>query len=152
MQSRWFYFRFNKDIARNNCWHYSYLQDVPEIREAFRQAGINSSVAKYEKNWRGQEPKQLRHAQKAEESSGTDEESNEEDKILDQGSVGNKEQKILEKRQNKIELVKKKSQQATDADVELRTNIDNAEMKQYSIDKADFLPYNLKDTEFLNQK
>ena len=81
----WFFLKLNKDAARNNAWHYSYLQDVPEIREAFRLAGVRTQVAKGHRNWKGQLPKQLRHAQKAEMSSGSDSSSNEEDNLYDQG-------------------------------------------------------------------
>ena len=82
-ESGWFFFKLNKDIARNNCWHYSYLQDVPEIRESLRLSGLNTESAKKIRNWKGQIPKQLRHAQKAELSSGADSSENEEDIILD---------------------------------------------------------------------
>ena len=31
---------FNKDIEDNNCLHYSYLVDAPEIRQILKENGL----------------------------------------------------------------------------------------------------------------
>ncbi len=78
----WFFLKLNKDVARNNCWHHAYLKDIPEIRAALRKTGIDTEKAKAIRNWKGQTPKQLRHANKAEVSSGEDT-SEVEDQVMD---------------------------------------------------------------------
>lgn len=58
---------FNKDEADNNCLHYSYMIDMPEVREILRENNIIDKRAK-RLNRRGQLPTQLRHFIKAEDS------------------------------------------------------------------------------------
>lgn len=58
---------FNKDSSDNNCLHYSYMVDMPEVRQILRDTGFYS-MRSNRLNRRGQLPTQLRHAMKAEDS------------------------------------------------------------------------------------
>jgi len=58
---------YNKDSSDNNCLHYSYMIDLPEVRQILRDNGYFSSRSQ-RLNIRGQLPTQLRHSIKAEDS------------------------------------------------------------------------------------
>ena len=57
---------FNKDLTDNNCLHYSYMKDLPEVRQILRDNGLYYDTMKL--NRRGQMPTKLRHFTKAEDS------------------------------------------------------------------------------------
>lgn len=58
---------FNKDESDNNCLHYAYMMDMPEVRQLLRDAHILDSRAT-RLNRRGQLPTKLRHFIKCEDS------------------------------------------------------------------------------------
>lgn len=58
---------FNKDLADNNCLHYTYMIDLPEIRQILRDNGFFNERSQ-RLNRRGQLPTKLRHYHKAEDS------------------------------------------------------------------------------------
>lgn len=65
---------FNKDEADNNCLHYCYMIDLPEVRQILRDNGLaNERSARL--NRRGQLPTQLRHYKKAEDSDDVSDEN-----------------------------------------------------------------------------
>ena len=145
------FYRYNRDVAKNNCWHYSYMQDSPEIREAFRQADIRQDGAA-KQNWRGQKPKDLRHAQKAEVSSGESEEEDlEEDRIFEKDEAQQL-GLVLESKSKKIK--KKKEELANTDNVMLfeRNNIDVKQIESYNIEIDEFMMYDLKSTNLINRK
>ena len=65
---------FNRDQQDNNCLHYCYMIDLPEVRQMFRDNGLYN-VRANQLNKRGQLPTMLRHYMKCEDSN---EESDEE--------------------------------------------------------------------------
>ena len=58
---------FNKDSADNNCLHYCYMIDLPEIRQILRDNGLFTNRSQ-RLNRRGQLPTKMRHFIKAENS------------------------------------------------------------------------------------
>lgn len=58
---------FNKDDADNNSLHYSYMIDLPEVRQILRDNDLYNTRSQ-RLNRRGQLPTQLRHSIKAEDS------------------------------------------------------------------------------------
>ena len=58
---------FNKDENDNNCLHYSYMIDLPEVRQLLRDSGLYDHRSQ-RLNRRGQLPTKLRHYNKAEDS------------------------------------------------------------------------------------
>lgn len=60
-------FFFNKDETDNNCLHYAYMVDLPDVRTMIRKSGYSQNRAR-KLNRRGQLPQQLRHAAKQEDS------------------------------------------------------------------------------------
>ena len=76
---------FNKDDSDNNSLHYSYMIDLPEVRQILRDNDL-FSIRSQRLNRRGQLPTQLRHCIKAEDS-GEDTEDDaqydEQEKILE---------------------------------------------------------------------
>lgn len=58
---------FNKDQSDNNCLHYCYMVDMPEVRQILRDTGFYN-LRSNRLNRRGQLPTQLRHSIKAEDS------------------------------------------------------------------------------------
>ena len=69
---------FNKDKQNNNCLHYCYMIDLPEVRQLLRDNGLYDERANM-LNLRGQLPTMLRHYMKCEDSN--DEEESEEDDL-----------------------------------------------------------------------
>ena len=67
---------FNKDSTDNNCLHYSYMIDLPEVRQILRNNNLLQERSQ-RLNRRGQLPTKLRHYTKAEDSN---EETEDEDK------------------------------------------------------------------------
>ena len=59
---------FNKDATDNNCLHYCYMVDLPEVRQLLRDNGLFNERSQ-RLNRRGQLPTKLRHFIKAENSS-----------------------------------------------------------------------------------
>ena len=66
---------FNKDQHDNNCLHYCYMVDLPEVREILREFGYFNERSQ-RLNRRGQLPSQLRHSIKAEDSNEETEDEN----------------------------------------------------------------------------
>ena len=60
---------FNKDEFDNNCLHYCYMIDLPEVRQILRDNDMLNFRAQ-RLNRRGQLPTKLRHFTKAEDSDG----------------------------------------------------------------------------------
>lgn len=58
---------FNKDEVDNNCLHYCYMIDLPEVRQILRDNELIADRAQ-RLNRRGQLPTKLRHYNKAEDS------------------------------------------------------------------------------------
>ena len=54
---------FSKDIHENNCLHYSYLTDVPEIRQILKDNNLIKEDQNKRNVW-GRLPKELRHPKK----------------------------------------------------------------------------------------
>ena len=59
---------FNKDASDNNCLHYCYMIDLPEVRQLLRNNKLFDERSQ-RMNRRGQLPTKLRHFIKAENSS-----------------------------------------------------------------------------------
>ena len=72
---------YNKDHADNNCLHYCYMIDLPEVRQILRENGLFNERAQ-KLNRRGQLPTQLRHYSKAEDSNEESEENEQADADL----------------------------------------------------------------------
>lgn len=66
---------FNKDGAKNNSMHYSYMVELPEVRQIIRENGFSDERSK-SLNSRGQLPRALRHLQKVEYSSDDTDDEN----------------------------------------------------------------------------
>ena len=64
---------YNKDSADNNCLHYCYMKDLPEVRQILRDNGLFQERSQ-RLNRRGQFPTKLRHFIKAEDSNDETEE------------------------------------------------------------------------------
>ena len=58
---------FNKDASDNNCLHYCYMIDLPEVRQLLRDNGLFTERSQ-RLNRRGQLPTKMRHFIKAENS------------------------------------------------------------------------------------
>ena len=69
---------FNKDSWDNNCLHYCYMIDLPEVRQLLRDNKLYGERAD-KLNRRGQLPTMLRHSMKNEDSNEEDDEEDEED-------------------------------------------------------------------------
>ena len=63
---------FNKDAADNNCLHFAYSIDIPEIRAMVKADGHIDPAKSERRNQRGLLPKQMRHAKKVELSDSDD--------------------------------------------------------------------------------
>ena len=59
---------------------------------------------------------------------------------------------MIEAQKRKVEEVKQEAERVNDDDVQKQTNLDNQEMKQFSIKQREFLPYELKTTKLLSKK
>ena len=59
---------FNKDLVDNNCLHFAYSMDIPEIRAMMKEDGQIVPERSNRRNQRGMLPKQMRHAKKVEAS------------------------------------------------------------------------------------
>ena len=70
---------YNKDVNDNNCLHYSYMIDLPEVRQLLRDNNL-FDVRSQKLNRRGQLPTMLRHYMKCEDSN---DEEDDEDEDLD---------------------------------------------------------------------
>ena len=139
---------FNKDQQDNNCLHYCYMIDLPEVRQLLRDNGLYDNRAEM-LNRRGQLPTMLRHYMKCEDSN--DEEESEEDDLdndiakldMDLGIVG------LSIKGNSL-VEKQKPKQLGEANVEAVEELLVGE-KDYDLeDKSDI--YRLKFTKDLKRK